>query len=111
MDHTGVHLWEHTHADAPTLWPPDGKNWLIGKDPDAGRDWRQKETGKAEDEMIRQHHQLNRHELEQTPGESGEQSSVVGWSSGGSESDWTTLRAYTGNYGTQYLWYKRQEWL
>ena len=40
-------------AEAPILWPPEAKNWLIGKDPDAGKDWRQKETGEAEDEMIR----------------------------------------------------------
>ena len=78
MDHTGVHLWEHTHADAPILWPPDAKSWLTGKDPDAGKDWRQKEKGTAEDEMVRQHHQLNGHEFEQTPGDSGEQGSLVG---------------------------------
>ena len=40
-----------TVAEAPTLWPPDGKSGLIGKDPDAGKDWRQKEKGAAEDEM------------------------------------------------------------
>ena len=39
-------------AEAPVLWPPDAKNWLIGKDPDAGKDWRQKEKGAAEDEMV-----------------------------------------------------------
>ena len=40
-------------AEAPVLWLPDEKSWLIGKDPDAGKDWRQKEKGVAEDEMIR----------------------------------------------------------
>ena len=40
-------------AEAPILWPPDVKSWLIGKDPDAGKDWRQKEKKVAEDEMIR----------------------------------------------------------
>ena len=40
-------------AEAPILWPPDGKSWLIGKDPDAGKDWRQKEKRVAEDKMIR----------------------------------------------------------
>ena len=44
------------------------KNWLIGKDLDAGKDWRQKEKGMTEDEMVGWHHQLNRHEFEQTPG-------------------------------------------
>ena len=40
-------------AEAPTLWPPDAKSWLIVTDPDAGEDWRQKETGDAEDKMVR----------------------------------------------------------
>ena len=39
-------------AETPILWPPDGKNWLIGKDPDAEKDWRQEEKGKTEDEMV-----------------------------------------------------------
>ena len=43
-------------AEAPILWPPDAKNWLIGKDPDAGKDWRQDETGTTEDEMVGWHH-------------------------------------------------------
>ena len=52
-------------AETPKLWPPDGKNWLIGKDPDAGKDWRQEEKGMTEDEMIGWHHQLDGHEFEQ----------------------------------------------
>ena len=40
-------------AEAPVLWPPDAKSWHIGKDPDAGKDWGQKEKGAAEEEMIR----------------------------------------------------------
>ena len=55
-------------AEAPVLWPPDAKNWLIGKDPDAGKDWRQ-ENGKTEDEMVGWHHWLNGLEFEQTPGD------------------------------------------
>ena len=54
-------------AEIPTLWPPDVKNWFIGKDPDAGKDWRQEEKGMTEDEMVGWHHQLNGHELEQPP--------------------------------------------
>ena len=57
-------------AEAPILWPPDAKSWLIGKDSNPGKDWRQKEKMAAEDEMIRQHHWLswlNEHESEQTP--------------------------------------------
>ena len=57
-------------AETPILWPPDVKSWLIVKDPDAGIDWRQKEKGAAEDEMVRQHYWLNGHEFEQTPGDS-----------------------------------------
>ena len=56
-------------AETPILWPPDAKNWLIGKDPDARKDWRQDEKGTTEDEMVGWHHQLNGHEFEQTPGD------------------------------------------
>ena len=45
-------------AEAPILWPPDAKSWLIGKDPDAGKDWRQKEKRAVEDEMVGWHHWL-----------------------------------------------------
>ena len=55
-------------AETPILWPPDAKNWLIGKDPDAGKDWRQKEKGAAEDEMVGWHHLLNGHDFEQALG-------------------------------------------
>ena len=53
-----------TDAEAPILWPPDMKSWLIGKDPDAGRDWRWKEKGTTEDEMVGWHHWLNGHEFD-----------------------------------------------
>ena len=46
-------------AEAPILWPPDVKNWLTGKDPDAGEDWRQEEKRMTEDEMVGSHHQLD----------------------------------------------------
>ena len=51
-------------AETPILWPPDAKNWLIGKDTDAGKDWRQKEKGTTEDEMVGWRHRLNGHEFE-----------------------------------------------
>ena len=54
-----------TDAETPILWPPDAKNWFIGKDLDAGKDWRQEEKGVTEDEMVGWHHQLNGHEFEQ----------------------------------------------
>ena len=51
-------------AETPILWPPDAKNWLTGKDPGAGKDWRQEEKGMTEDEMVGWHHWLNGHEFE-----------------------------------------------
>ena len=51
-------------TEAPVLWPPDVKNWLIWKDPDAGKDWRREEKGTTEDEMVGWHHQLSEHEFE-----------------------------------------------
>ena len=59
-----------TDAEVETtmLWPPDAKSWLIGKDPDAGKDWGQEEKGTTEDEMVGWHHQLNGHGFGWTPG-------------------------------------------
>ena len=51
-------------AETPILWPPEAKSWLIWKDPDAGKDWRQEEKGTTEDEMVGWHHWLNGHEFE-----------------------------------------------
>ena len=56
-----------TDAEGPILWPPDAKKWLIGKDPDSGKDWRREEKRMTEDEMVGWHHQLNGHEFEQAP--------------------------------------------
>ena len=56
-------------AEAPILWPPDAKSWLIGKDPDAGKDSGQEEKGMIEDEVVGWHHWLNGHEFEQTLGD------------------------------------------
>ena len=64
-------------AEAPILGPPDAKSWLIGKDPDAEKDWGQEKNGVTEDEMVRQHHRLNGHEFEQTPGDSEGQGSLL----------------------------------
>jgi len=55
-------------AETPILWPHDAKSWLIGKDPDAGKDWGQEEKGTTEDEMVGWHHQLNGHGFGWTPG-------------------------------------------
>ena len=64
-------------AEAPVLWPPDAKSQLIGKDPDAGKDWRWKEKGMTEDEMVGWHHQLNEYGFEQTQGGGEGQGSLV----------------------------------
>ena len=56
-------------AEAPIRWPPDVKNSLTGKDPDAGKDWRQEEMGMTQDEMVGVHHWLDGHEFEQAPGD------------------------------------------
>ena len=76
----GNQLWifiGKTEAEAPILWPPDAKRRLIRKDPNAGKDWRQKK-GAAEDEMVKQYYWLNGHELEPTLGESSFPCSSVG---------------------------------
>ena len=54
-----------TEVETPILWPPDAKNWLLGKDPDAGKDWRQEEKGTTDNEMVGWHHWLNGKEFEQ----------------------------------------------
>ena len=64
-------------AEASILCPPDVKSWLIGKDSDAGKDWRQEEKGMTGDEMIGWHHWLNGYEFEQTQGDSEGQGSLV----------------------------------
>ena len=64
-------------AEAPIFWPPDARSWLIGKDPDAGQDWGQKEKGATEDEMVGWHHWLSEHEFDQTPWDSEGQGSLV----------------------------------
>ena len=64
-------------AETPILWPPDEKNWLIGKDPDAGKDWRQEEKRTTEDEMVGWHRWLNGREFERAPGDVEGQGSLV----------------------------------
>ena len=66
--------------DAPILWPPDAKSRFIGKDPDAGKDWRQEAKGTTNDKTVGWHHQLNGHKFEQTPGD-GEGQGSLAWGS------------------------------
>ena len=72
------------------LWPPDVKNWLIGKDPEARKDWRQEEKRTTEDEMVGWHHWLNGHEFEQTLGDGKGQGGLVCCSPGGCKESDTT---------------------
>ena len=87
-------------AETPIFWPPDA-NWLIWKDPDAGKDWRQEEKGTTDDEMIGWHHWLNGHEFEQAPGVGDGQGSLAccsPWSRKESDTteqlNWTELKGW-----------------
>ena len=64
-------------AETPILWPPHTKSWLIGKDPDAGKDWKQEEKGTTKDEMVGWHHQLSGHGFGGTPGVGDGQGGLV----------------------------------
>ena len=88
-------------AEAPILWPPVMKNWLIGKYPDAVKDWRQEEKGTREDEMVGWHHWCNGHEFEQAPGDGEGQGSLLFCSPRGHKesdtTDWLNNKAsYSG---------------
>ena len=81
-----------SEVEASILWPPDGKNWLIWKDPD----WRQEEKGTTEDEMVGWHHRLNGHEFKQAPGVGDGQGSLACCSPWGiKESDMTEQLNWT----------------
>ena len=82
-------------AETPILWPPDAKNWLIGRDPDAGKDWGQEEKGTTEDEMVGWHHWLDGYEFEQAPGVGDGRQSLVWYSPWGWKEldiNWTDSR-------------------
>ena len=83
-----------TDAEAPILWPPDVKNWLIEKDPDDGKDWGQEEKGTTEDEMVGWHHWLDGREFEQALGVDNGQGAWCAAVHGVAES-WTQLRDWT----------------
>ena len=89
-----------TDAKAETLilWPPDVKNWLIWKDPDAGKDWRWEEKGTTKVEMVRWHHRLNGREFEQALGVGDGQGSLVCCSPWGPKESDTTERLNRTNW-------------
>ena len=81
-------------AEAPILWPSDAKSWLIRKDPDGGKVWRQEEKGLTEDEIVEWYHWLNWHEFEHAPGDGEGQGNLACCSPWGRKSqtrlsDWT----------------------
>ena len=79
-----------TEAETSIFWPPDAKNWLIGKYPDAGKDWRREKKGTTEDEMAGWHHRLNGHEFEKAPGIGDRQGSLACCSPWGPKASDTT---------------------
>ena len=90
-------------AEIPILWPPHANSWLIGKDPDSGRNWGQEEKGMTEDEMVGWHHRLDGHGFEWTLGVGDGQGSLACCNSWGrKESDttewlnWTELSKWHG---------------
>ena len=93
-------------AEITILWPPHVKSWLIGKDSDAGSDWRQEEKGMTEDEMAGWHHRLDGHEFGWTPGVGDGQGGLVCCSSWGCKEldmterlNWTDVQAATSHIG------------
>ena len=93
----GDHSWvligrTDVEAETPIFWPPDVKRWLIGKDPDAGKDWGQEEKGMTEDEMVGWYHRLNGHGFGWTLGVGDGKGGLVCCSSWGRRvgHDWVT---------------------
>ena len=101
-------------AETPVLWPPHAKSWLIGKDSDAGRDWRQEEEGMTEDEMAGWHHRLDGLEFEWTPGEGDGQGGLAccdSWDHKESDTtewlNWTELNSSSGFIPPKFLFYRQ----
>ena len=98
-------------AETPILWPPHAKSWLIGKDPDAGRNWGQEEKGTTEDEMAGWHHWLDGHEFEWTLGVGDGQVSLACCNSWGrKESDMTEQLNWTELNWTEAVSYLFSHW-
>ena len=107
-----------TDADeeTPIPWPPDEKNWLIGKDPEAGKDWRQEEKGMTENEMVGWRHRLNAHEFEQALGVGDRQGSLVcccPWGHKESETtelNWSDFKTYCKIFLTRSVVPEKKKW-
>ena len=89
----------NAEAEVPILWQPDVKSWLIGKDPDARKDWGKEEKGATENEMIGWYHWLNGHEFEQTPGDGEGQGSLACYSPWGRKESNVTEQLNNNNLG------------
>ena len=98
-------------AEAPVLWPPDAKSWLIGKDSDAGRDWEQEEKRTTEDEMAGWHHRLNGCEFEWTPGDGDGQGGLGCCDSWGHKELDPTERLNWTDTLLAYFWFFSLAWL
>ena len=102
-------------AETPILWPPDAKSWLIGKDPDAGKDWGQEEKGTTEDEMVGWHHQLDGHGFGWTSGVGDGQGGLACWGSWGhkeldtteqlTQLNWTELNVISKWWRWESFWF------
>jgi len=92
-------------AETSILWPPDAKSWLIGKDPDDGKDWGQEERGMTEDEMIGWHYRLNGHGFGWTPGVGDGQGDLACWDSWSHKVlDATERLNWTDDVSCDFLW-------
>ena len=104
-----IFIWRtDAEAETPILWPPDVKNWLIKKDPDAGKDWGQEEKGMTEDEMVGWHHWRNGHESEQAPGVGDVQGGLACWNPWGHRVDmteWVNWKILTWMSQSPILWW------
>ena len=99
-------------AETPKSWPPDVKNGLIGKDPDAGQDWRQEEK-MTENEMVGWHHRLNGHESEQALGVGDRQGSLVycsPWRSQRVGHNWASEQQQNHNLRKKHRWEDAHSW-
>ena len=93
-------------AEATILWPADVKNWLIRKDPDAVKDWRQEENGMTEDEIVGWYHELNGHKFEQASGDGEGQGSLACYSPKGHRvwHDWLIEQHYERECKKEYIY-------